>query len=376
MRSRNGEFGIFPRRSRKTVFYYYWIYDKEGKRKFRSTGKTNYDDAVKYCRNLQIKGQLHHGTSYAFDAYTKDFFIYGKCPYISYRLLRGYSYGKSWAKKQRSLLQNVIKLQFADTDIRIISSKIIDDFILRLREKNVGAKTLNHILNAIKVIFGYAEKTGVIETNPAEGIKPFKVAILEKGIFTREELSLLFKEPEKSEIWTNPMHYLINCIAATTGLRLGEILALRPENITDTVIKVEYSWNRLEGLKGTKTGKTRIVPVLPELGKLLNGYISNHESSGFLFSSNNGRTPIDHKAVYKCFWKALSDIGITQELRKKRNLSFHSYRHTFNTMLLEAGVHPETIRLATGHSVNMTAQYSHIQLGNMLGIIDKISIAG
>jgi hypothetical protein len=71
MRSRTGEFGIFPGRSRKTVFYYYWIYDKEGNRKYRSTGKQDYNEALKYCRSLQIKGQLHIGTSYSFDAYTK-----------------------------------------------------------------------------------------------------------------------------------------------------------------------------------------------------------------------------------------------------------------------------------------------------------------
>jgi hypothetical protein len=44
-------------------------------------------------------------------------------------------------------------------------------------------------------------------------------------------------------------------------------------------------------------------------------------------------------------------------------------------MLLEAGIHPETIRLITGHSAaNMTARYSHIQLNNMPEIIEKLPI--
>lgn len=222
MRSRNGEYGIFPRRSRKTVYFYYWVYDKDGNRKYRSTGKQDYNEALKYCRSLQIKGQLYIDTSYSFDAYTKDFFIYGVCPYISYRLLRGYSYGKSWAKRQRSLLENTIQPYFIDTDIRTISSKKIDEFMLKLRQENTGTKTLNHVLTAIKAIFGYAKKTGVIEENPAEGIKPFKVAIREKGIFTREELFSLFAASHiQSDIWKNLMHFLVNSIAATTGLRLA-----------------------------------------------------------------------------------------------------------------------------------------------------------
>jgi len=372
MRSRNGEFGIYPRRSRMNVFYYYWIYDIDGNRKYRSTGKTDYNEALKYCRSLQIKGQLFNGTSSSFDIYTKDFFVFDKCPYIANRLLRGYRYGKTWAQRQRGLLVNVIQPYFKDSDIRNISSKMIDGFLLQLRQEKTGAKTLNHILTTTKAIFKYAESTGMIEANPAEGIKPFKITSKEKGIFTREELTRLFNNPVESEIWTSLMQFLFNCIAATTGLRLGEILALRPENISETAITVEHSWNHLEGLKCTKTGKTRTVPISLELGKALNSYIQTNHINGFLFSANKGKTPIDHKTVYKHFKYALAKIGINEETREKRNISFHSYRHTFNTILLEARVHPETIRLLTGHSVNMTARYSHIQLNNMPEIADKL----
>jgi len=374
MRPRNGDYGIFPRRSRKTVFFYYWIYDNDGKRKFRSTGKKDYNEALKYCRVLQIKGQLYQKTSYSFNDYTKDFFVYEKCPYISYRLLRGFSYGRTWAKRQRSLLEKIIIPHFNNTDIRTISSKMIDDFILQLRKNQTNAKTINHVLTAIKAIFGYAERISIIEINPAQGIKPFKVVTKEKGIFTREELTQLFNGPNYSKIWAIPMHYLLNCIAATTGLRLGEILALQPENITNNAIKVNNSWNRMEGLKCTKTGKNRIVPIPLELGRILENYIKKYNVTGYLFSSNNGRTPIDHKAVYRYFYSALLKIGINKEMRNERKISFHSYRHTFNTLLLEAGVYPETIRLITGHSANMTARYSHIQLNNMPDVIQNIFI--
>jgi integrase len=373
MRTKTGDFGIFPRRSRKTVFYYYWIYDQDGRRKYRSTGKTTYNEALKYCRTLQIKGQLFYATSYSFDSFTKDFFDYEKCPYINGRLLRGFSYGRTWAKRQRNLLEKIIIPHFNNMDIRVISSKTIDTFILQLRQVNTGAKTVNHILTTIKSIFGYATKMGIIEINPAENIKPFKAISKEKGVFTRDELSRLFSNPENSKIWTSFMHFLLNYLAATTGLRLGEILALKPENITETSINVIHSWNRLEGLKGTKTGKTRTVPIPSHLGIALKKYISSNNISSFIFSVNHGKSPIDHKAVYKHFWYALSTVCITKELRKERNISFHSYRHTFNTMLLEAGVHPETIRLVTGHTANMTARYSHIQLNNMPDVFEKIS---
>jgi integrase len=373
VRNRDGEFGIFPRRSRRTVYYYFWIYDQNGKRKYRSTGKLTYEEALRFCRSLQIKGQLFQDTSYTFASFTKDFFIYESCPYIRGRLLRGFSYGRTWAKKQRSLLENTIRPYFGNIDIRSISFPMVDTFILKLRQLNNGIKTINHTLTALKTIFGYAKQAGIIETNPAEGIKPFKSASKEKGIFTRGELISLFASPEKSGNWDNPMHFLLNYLAATTGLRLGEILALRPEDIVDTTLNVAHSWNRLEGLKCTKTGKTRSIPITSELGIVIQKYIQDGKITGFIFSANGGESPIDHKAVYRHFWSALAKISINQQVRKDRNLSFHSYRHTFNTMLLEAGVHPETVRLITGHSAQMTAHYAHVQLSNMPQILEKIT---
>jgi integrase len=374
MRPRNGEYGIFPKMIRGNIIFYYWIYDEHGKRKFRSTGKNNYNDAIKHCRLLQIKGRLYISTSYNFTKYTNNFFDYEKCPYIQNRLLRGYSYGRTWAQRQRNILVNIIQPYFNDADIRNISSRMIDDFILNLNKKHFGQKSLNHILSTIKVIFKYAEQTGIIDFNPAEGIKPFLVRSKEKGIFSKQELYDLFCTPYQSGIWKNKMHFLINYIAATTGMRLGECLSLRPENISGNTITVNHSWNRLDGLKGTKTGKVRFIPLCPELEKVLSDYIIENNCIGFLFSTNCGVSPIDHKTVYKHFWNALIKIKIDKKIRETRNLSFHSYRHTFNTMLLEAGVHPETVRLVTGHSAAMTAHYSHIQLENMPNVIQSLGL--
>ena len=161
MRSRNGEFGIFKRKSRGHGLYYYWIYDNYGKRKYRSTRKKDYNEALKYCRALQMRGRLHQGTCYSFDVFTRDFFVFEKCPYIQNRLLRGYSYGRSWAQRQRNILTKIIQPHFGSTDIRNSSPKEIDDFILHIKQTKKGNKTINHILATIKAIFSYAERIGI-----------------------------------------------------------------------------------------------------------------------------------------------------------------------------------------------------------------------
>ena len=62
---------MFPRKiTEGKNIYYYWVYDSDGNRKFRSTGKATCDEAIKYCRNLQKKGLLCIDRKYQFSAYT------------------------------------------------------------------------------------------------------------------------------------------------------------------------------------------------------------------------------------------------------------------------------------------------------------------
>jgi integrase len=148
-----------------------------------------------------------------------------------------------------------------------------------------------------------------------------------------------------------------------TGMRLGELLGLKYEMVQPTYINVAYSWSGTDQLKRPKNGKIRKIPISENLYSLLHSLNDGREPTDFIFS--HGDKPISHKSVYKQYYSALEKIGINKQNRKERNLTFHSYRHQFNTLLLEAGIHPETVRLFTGHSSGMTARYSHVQLTNL-----------
>jgi len=363
MRPRGSEFRVYPKKIHGSIIFYFYTYDKNGKRRFRTTGKKNFDEAVRFCRNLQLKNQLHDEESLSFNAYTKDFFIFEKCPYINFRITRGHSYTRSWAKRQRYLLENILNQYFGAYALYKITFKEIGEFLLSLKNQNFSNKKLNHIITTLKNIFGYAEMERKIETNPCTGFKPFKVESPEKGVLTRDELDALFNEENRSQIWPEKMYFIINYMAVSTGLRLGELLALKPKDITSDLLKVSHSFNTDDGLKSTKNGKARVVRLYEKLVTLLTDFCREKQQDEFIFSLNNGKSPINHKTVYKRFWKALEKIGINKNERKHRNITFHSYRHYLNTYLLQSGWNPETVRLLLGHSGStMTARYSHIQL--------------
>jgi integrase len=143
-------------------------------------------------------------------------------------------------------------------------------------------------------------------------------------------------------------------------MRLGEIQALQKEDIKDNYILVTHSWDRKYGIKGTKTGKDRRIPLAEDVQKVIIDYVQFR--CGYVFSKDSGRTPIRHEVVYKSFYEAAAAIGIDREQLRSRNITFHSWRHLFATRLAENNFPDVFIRELTGHSsANMQRRYTHIR---------------
>lgn len=85
----------------------------------------------------------------------------------------------------------------------------------------------------------------------------------------------------------------MNLTASQTGMRLGEVQALRIENIKKDHLIVKHSWDRVNILKSTKTGKERIVPIKDALYyELIDFYKTNSCDGPYIFSINKGVSPI------------------------------------------------------------------------------------
>lgn len=361
MRPREKEYNIYPKRIRGKIIFYYWYYDDSGKRRTRTTGKTKDTDAIKYCRDLYSKGLLFQSTKYLFAQFVEPLFLYDTCPYIKARK-KNHSYSRTWAARQRSLLEKYLIPHFSSQDIRLITDLQIADYLSNLEADNINRKTLNHIIAAMRVIFSYAIKLKFVTENPAKEIEYYRIISKQKGVFTKDEEERLFFSTESSQLWESKKMYLLHRTALVTGMRLGEIIALRWCDIHDSYISVQHAWNPLDGLKETKTEKPRYIPINKEHKELFEELYKDAPTSVFVFSRADGSKPIDHKTIYRALYQALSTIGIPENIRKQRNITFHSFRHNFNNVLLKSGMSPETIRLYTGHSTaGMTARYSHLQ---------------
>ena len=135
------------------------------------------------------------------------------------------------------------------------------DFRSRLIETK-GDSTANKVITILKTIFKEGFFREEIEKDPTIGIGRVNYQKTEVGIFTIDELLSLF--PRNSlKPWTDIHDYTCFLIAASTGMRRGEILALRWQNVDlgNSVIRILEAWKDKDEIGLPKWNKKRIVPL-------------------------------------------------------------------------------------------------------------------
>jgi integrase len=151
-------------------------------------------------------------------------------------------------------------------------------------------------------------------------------------------------------------------VAATTGLRLGEIRALCAEDIDELILHVRHAWTEKDGLKTTKTGESRRVPLLPSIKTELLSLLaeSPHGPEGYIFwDVEDASRPCSYSALAYNLRKMLVRLRVgansTEDERRKveeywdmRAVTFHSWRHYYSARMADK-LEARTIMLATGH---------------------------
>ena len=305
--------------------------------------------------------------------YAKDFYDYDKSKFIQGKLQRGFSFSKANADARNRFIHSSAIPFFGDKLISLISAGDIENFICSLKSTGIKNNTLNGKIKWLRQIFRYAYKMNDIPFDPTTQIMLFKNDTEEKGIFTDDEIETLFNKGDSLEnYWgADIVSYTMAYLSLHTGLRLGEIQALQKEDLSEECIIVRKNWSEQYGLGSTKTGKTRMIPLSRSLYEKLSILAGSNQSGDFIFSTNDGKRPVSRKKLYDRFYSALDKIGVTTDIRKQRNLTFHSWRHTFASILANGNIPELYIRRLTGHSSQkMLDTYSHIQIDKLREAID------
>ena len=324
-----------------------WYYKTPTMQNFRTTEETSRAKAERKVVKLLSIGMAGKRNP-SFKEYAEPFFDYERCPHVARLKAEKKRIGEGYCKKERkALILYVFPSKMARKPIADITRGDILDLRDELIKERISGNIINRALKAIKVVFSEALFRQDIPYNPASGIGEVATNNKEAAIFTPEQLCALFSNPEKSLVWRTPVDYICFLIAACTGMRRGEILALKWKNIhlDRGYIHVEEAWKEdWTRIGSPKSGKSRDTSIPYALAYYLERYYQStpyNKPDDFVICKEDG-TAYSQQRWYKAFNRALETAGI--EKPKDKRLKPHSLRHSLNTILRNSGTNPALIR--------------------------------
>lgn len=357
--------------SGKKVWYYQTYDEKNRRTNGFSTGKTSKTAARAYCYDLFKNDKLipEKKLKLIFKEFAVDWWDWDKCEYLKYAKKRR-KITRRYVHSAQRILDNHILPYFGAMDLREIEAYAIEKWLDVLFEKGLSQSSVTLYLVILKIMFKEAMRRKIIKNNPAADVAPLKKEIVKRGVLNHEEVKSLFDIKKKDEIWYDDISYYANLLAACTGMRMGEVLAVRGECLYEDYILVDKQYKLNDGLSATKTNYVREVVIPEDLMDELKA-MSEANSGGFVFSKNSGKEPVGQSKIRSALNSALGEIEIDEQQRSERKLCFHSWRHYLNTMMRSNNISDGKLRAMVGHSsAAMTEHYTHFKSDDFKDIKD------
>jgi integrase len=236
---------------------------------------------------------------------------------------------------------------FGAFELEAITIELIEEFIAAKRQEGKAVKSTLNYLTLLHAMFAFAVRRGWCTRNPVALVeKPRGGRNLDIRFLEVDELeSLLAATPTDARGTTERVLYLT---AAMTGLRRGELLALRWQDIDWAAGVVRVRRNYTRGQFGTPKSRrsSRAVPLAQRVRDELQ---LHHERSRFqapadlVFPHPELGVVLDPAKLRKRFQAAARRAGL-------RPVRFHDLRHTFGTRMAAAGAPLRWIQEWLGHS--------------------------
>jgi integrase len=258
-----------------------------------------------------------------------------------------------------------------DKPARMITTREIDELLRTVAATGVSARAVNktRIIIAAAFNYGMRESAFALPGNPAlaadvrrephPGVllyySPAEVEAIAHGLATGVRRS----RPDArsaDQIAIDEQDAELIRVAAYTGLRLGELLALGWRDVDFGADVLTISRAMSAGIEtSTKSGRVRRVPLPAQAAAALQRLTQRGDftaPSDFVFADPYGRA-LNSVTVQKRFKQARDAVGA-------RRLRFHDLRHSYGSWLAAAGTDLVTIKDAMGHSaLSTTGRYLH-----------------
>jgi integrase len=252
-------------------------------------------------------------------------------------------------RNYRHLIRRHLFPVFGDQPLCDIKRQHIQGFVMeKMVRQKYSWKTSLHLRNLVSKIFTTAVDWEYVPSNPASGVKlpsrPLRQPLRFLTIGEVARLLEVLKEPERTLVLT----------AVLTGMRIGELLALRWRNVdfVHRIIRVREAVYEGHNSTPKTQGGIRDVPIGPALEQALRKHSPHSQTSddSLIFPSRNGTHLRPGNLHKRCLIPACAKAGL-------RRFSWHDFRRTHATLLSDMGEPLKTAQAQLGHaSLSTTAE--------------------
>ena len=344
---------------------------------------------ARYLKEIDVYGKKKYGSVYS-RSYAEvkqkrqdalDYILLNQKP-ISYRDITINELIDEWlyinkARLKLSTFQrycgyskNHIKDNIGNLRVLYATPVAIQNFSALLLKKGLSAQTINSVLIFLHSVIKYGHNQHHL---PLPEFQYFRVEPKEMRVLSRNEQQRLLEYLKKDM----DIYKFGVLLALYTGIRVGELCALRWEDVEDGCIYIRQTVQRLQSndRKGTeliisapKTKKSlRAIPLLSALDKYIEHFQKDNEKREYVLGTPNHSITEPRVMQYK-FKKYMNDLNID-------DATMHTLRHTFATRAIEAGVDVKSLSELLGHSgVQISLnRYVHSSLSHKKYNVEKLS---
>jgi integrase len=266
----------------------------------------------------------------------------------------------------RIMLKRHLAPYFSHKSIDRISVNDVTTYIA-VKSRELAINTVNHQMSFAHGIFAHAIKQGWATSNPvAMADKPPRAgADQDIHFLTTRELEALLEaaqariaapaaeQPESQVLAATD--YVIYLTAAMTGLRQGELVALRWRDVDwmASVIRVRRNYTRNAWGQPKSKRSSRAVPMADRVAGALDRHFKASAFQGdedLVFCHPQTGNPYDASKMRQRFYKAMKAAKMGDRCGRKGGITFHSLRHTFGTRMAAVGAPMRTLQEWMGHA--------------------------
>ena len=264
---------------------------------------------------------------------------------------------------EKSLRQNTVDAYLSDVN-KLVDFLGGDDkaleatleelraFLASLADVGINARSQARIISSLRSFYAFLKLDGFIESDPAELLRSPKIGMRLPDVLTLQEIDDIINAIDLSKREGQRNRAILE-VLYSCGLRVSEVCSLRLSDLY-----LDEGFIRVTG----KGDKQRLVPISDRAVAELEAYFVDRNMipikkgyEDFVFISERLKKPLSRIMVFHFIKELVGLVGI------KKNVSPHTFRHSFATHLLEGGANLRVIQAMLGHeSISTTEIYTHI----------------